>query len=54
MPKGIKLTVYCKGFDYDDEGFAVNVQSDELGITALIARKWIIHSELEMIAGCKI
>lgn len=54
MPKGVKLTIYCRGFDDDDEGFAVNVQSDELGITALTARKWIIHTELEMIAGCKI
>jgi hypothetical protein len=49
MPEKIKLTVYCKGTN--DEGFLVNMTSDELGLEALIAQKWIIHSELEALAG---
>ena len=49
MPQNVKLTVYC---EYpDDEGFVLNVTFDELGLYALIARKWIIHSELEVLAG---
>ncbi len=52
MPEKVKLTVYCKGTN--DEGFLVNMTSDELGIQALIAQKWIIHSELEKLAGCSL
>jgi len=29
----------------------VNMTSDELGLEALIAQKWIVHSELEALAG---
>ena len=49
MPEKIKLTVYCKGSNY--EGFLINITSDELGLEAFIAQKWIIHSELEKLAG---
>ena len=49
MPEHVKLTVYCKGTN--DEGFLVNMTSNELGLEALIAQKWIIHSELEALAG---
>lgn len=49
MPENVKLTVYCKGTN--DEGFLVNMTSNELGLEALIAQKWIIHSELEALAG---
>lgn len=49
MPEKVKLTVYCKGSN--DEGFLINMTSDELGLEALIAQKWIIHSELEKLAG---
>jgi len=28
----------------NDEGFLVNMTSEELGLEALIAQKWIIHS----------
>ena len=49
MPEKVKLTVYCKSTN--DEGFLVNMTSDELGLEALIAQKWIIHSELEALAG---
>lgn len=49
MPKDVKLTVYC---EYPEEtGFVINVKYDELGIQALIAKKWIIHSDLEKLAG---
>lgn len=49
MPENIKLTIYCKGTN--DEGFLINMTSNELGLEALIAQKWIIHSELEKLAG---
>lgn len=49
MPKNVKLTVYCKGSE--DEGFLINMTSDELGLETLIAQKWIIHSELEALVG---
>jgi hypothetical protein len=49
IPEDVKLTVYCKGTS--DEGFTINVTNDELGLEALIAQKWIIHSELEALAG---
>jgi hypothetical protein len=49
IPDNIKLTVFCQGSS--DEGFLINVTSDELGFEALIAQKWIIHSELEKLAG---
>ena len=54
MPEGVKLTVYCDGGNIDSEGFLINMMSDELGLEALIANKWIIHSELEKLAGCKL
>lgn len=49
MPKDVKLTVYCER--PEETGFVINVKSDELGIQAFIARKWIIHSDLEKLAG---
>ena len=49
MPENIKLTVYCKGTN--EEGFLINVTSNELGLEAFIAQKWIIHSELQSLAG---
>lgn len=50
MPENVQITVFCKGSD--EEGFLINTTSDELGFQALIAEKWIIHSELEKLAGC--
>ena len=49
MPKDVKLTVYCE--HPEETGFVINVKSDELGIQAFIAKKWIIHSDLEKLAG---
>lgn len=49
MPDNVKLTVYCEGSH--DEGFLMNMTSDELGLEALIAKKWILHSDLEALAG---
>ena len=52
MPEKVKLTVYCKG--ENEEGFLVNMASDELGLEALTAKKWIIHSELEKLLKCNL
>ena len=52
IPKDVKLTVYCE--HPEETGFIINVKSDELGIQAFIAKKWIIHSELEKLAGCSL
>lgn len=49
IPENVKLTVYCEGSE--DSGFLINVTSEELGLEELIAKKWIIHSELEELAG---
>ena len=49
IPKHVKLTVFCKSSD--NEGFLINLEENQLGIEALIAKKWILHSELEKIAG---
>ena len=49
MPENIKLTVYCKGAN--EEGFLINMTSDELGLESLIAQKWIVHSDLEKLVG---
>lgn len=50
MPKNVKLTVFCKGSN--DEGFLINMTYEEIGLEALIAQKWIVHTELEKLAGC--
>lgn len=47
LPKEVKLTVYCKGTH--EEGFLYNVKSDELGLEALIAEKWILQTDLDNI-----
>lgn len=45
LPKDVKVTVYCKG-NYD-EGFIYDILEIELGLEALIAKKWILQTELE-------
>lgn len=45
MPDDVKLTVYCDN-DADERGFLENVTTDEMGLDALIARKWIRHAHL--------
>jgi len=52
IPEKVKLTVYCKG-TYN-EGFLINMFSNELGLLGSTAQKWIIHSELEALAGCSL
>jgi hypothetical protein len=52
IPKNVKLTIFCEGSN--EEGFITNLTSNEIGLELLIAKKWILHSELESIAGFKI
>ena len=47
MPKDKKLTVWCEAETMSDSGFAENVFFNELGLAALIAKSWILQSELE-------
>ena len=49
IPDNVELTIFCKGLNY--EGFIIKTKSDEIGLEALIAKKWILHSELEKLAG---
>lgn len=49
MPEGVKLTVFCKS--RSEEGFLINLYSNQLGLEALIVQKWIIHADLEKLAG---
>ena len=51
-PDNVKLTIFCKS--EEEEGFLINMTTREAGLTILIARKWILHSELEKIAKMKI
>lgn len=53
IPENVKVTVYCNDDD-GEEGFLINLTSDEIGLEVLIAEKWILHEELEALAGCKI
>ena len=50
IPENIKVTIFCKS--ENKEGFLINILYDELGLEELIAKKWIIHSELENLVGC--
>lgn len=47
LPENVPLTVYCKGGNSGDEGFAENLTSDKLGIAAFIAKSWILQSDLD-------
>lgn len=46
MPIGVKLTVWCDNGD-DEQGFLYDLEVKDLGLQALIARKWILQSELK-------
>lgn len=46
IPEDQYVTVYCEG-DRDNIGYVWNVKGGELGLEALIARKWILQSKLE-------
>lgn len=45
MPDDVKLTVWCEGTN--EEGFICNSTTSEMGITALIARRWITEEKLQ-------
>lgn len=47
IPNGEKVTVYCES--NEESGYVVNVLKEEMGLEELIAKKWILHSELENI-----
>ena len=49
IPKEGRITVYCNGSMGD--GFVINTTYDEMGLEMFIAKKWILHSELEKLAG---
>ena len=51
-PDNVRLTIFCKS--EKEEGFLINTTTKEAGLTLLIARKWILHSELEKLANKKI
>ena len=51
-PDNVMLTIFCKS--EKEEGFLINTTTKEAGVNLLIARKWILHSELEKIANKKI
>lgn len=47
IPEGVKVTVYCDGGSFDTRGYVWNVTDRELGLEALVARAWILQSDLE-------
>lgn len=52
MPEKEQISVYCESSE--ESGFVFNTKSDELGLTALIVKKWILHSKLEELVGERI
>jgi hypothetical protein len=52
MPENEKISVYCES--NTDEGFVFNTTVSEMGLSALIAQKWILHSKLEELVGERI
>jgi len=49
MPDDVNITVWCKS---DSEcGFAYNTTTDEMGLEAFIAKKWILHENLLRAVG---
>lgn len=45
MPEGVKITAYCD--DGQEEGYLIDCTTLEMGLTQLIVKTWILHSELE-------
>ena len=45
IPDGVKITVFCEG--REESGFVENITHDEMGIEKLIAKSWILQSELD-------
>lgn len=44
LPDDVKITVFCKG--RHEEGFVFNTDTKNIGLEALIAKKWILHDDL--------
>ena len=47
IPEDVLLTVYIEGNNFDDIGYLYNMKSIDIGIDILIAKKWILQSDLE-------
>ncbi len=50
IPENEKVTVYCEGTDLKHRGFIENSLKSELGFEALIAKSWILHSDLKQLS----
>jgi hypothetical protein len=48
IPENVKITVWISDGG-DNEGFAVDVNRDDLGLEELIAKKWILQSDLDLL-----
>lgn len=44
IPDNTKVTVYCEGTN--DSGFLTNVTNKECGLELLIAKSWILETDL--------
>lgn len=49
IPDNIKVTVYCEGLH--ERGFAENIIREDLGISELIAKSWILQEDLDKLFG---
>jgi hypothetical protein len=53
IPDGEKVTIWCDSGEMETSGFAENTTYDELGLNALIAKSWILQSELDKLCEGK-
>ena len=51
LPETDRITVFCEYGNGEGGGFAIDVVSEDLGIEALIAKKWILHKDIVRLIG---
>lgn len=47
IPEDVKVTIFCEGSD--DEGFLEDIYRKDGGITLLIAKSWILQTDLDQL-----
>lgn len=51
IPKNARVTIYVKSNNCDIEGFIEDTSYKDAGIDLLIAKSWILQSELDVLIG---
>lgn len=53
IPKDAIVTIWCDSGKMETSGFADNTKFDEIGLNALIAKSWILQSDLDKLCEGK-